>query len=185
MVVRQIKIMPPTREGSNVTLPGGAAHRLVDDAANGLASDVLTAPPAGGQLSNVALFIDQNSQQLDSLAEVKCWGWGCVLRSCGLMVTVLVVGAIHCADIKGPWNSGWGCALLVLGAACVGGRCWGPCYAIPCFGCAGLLKSQQTATMFCPEAHSPDHAELVVFCIGKWGRPWGWCECPPVVCNVV
>ena len=73
----QTKVLPPTREGSNLTLAGGVAHRVVDDSANGLAANVLTAPPAaGGQLSNVALFIDQNSQQLDSVAEVKFWGWG-------------------------------------------------------------------------------------------------------------
>ena len=72
----QTKVLPPTREGSNLTLAGGVAHRVVDDSANGLAGSTLTAPPAGGQLSNVALFIDQNSQQLDSVAEVKFWGWG-------------------------------------------------------------------------------------------------------------
>lgn len=59
-----------------MTLSGGVAHRVVDDSANGLAGNTLTAPPAGGQLSNVALFIDQNSEQLDSVAEVKFWGWG-------------------------------------------------------------------------------------------------------------
>ena len=83
-MLRQTKVLPPTREGSNLTLAGGAAHRVVDDAANGLAGNVLTAPPAGGQLGNVALFIDQNSQQLGSVAEVKFWGWGCASPCCGV-----------------------------------------------------------------------------------------------------
>lgn len=83
-------MLPPTREGSNLTLAGGVAHRVVDDAANGLSSNVLTAPPAaGGQLSNVALFIDQNSQQLDSVAEVKFWGWGWGCAWLGLRLAYL------------------------------------------------------------------------------------------------
>ena len=76
-IAAQTKVLPPTREGSNLTLSGGVAHRVVDDSANGLAGNTLTAPPAaGGQLANVALFIDQNSKQLESVAAVRFFGWG-------------------------------------------------------------------------------------------------------------
>ena len=69
----QTKIMPATAEGAHLPTAGGATHRLVEDAQDGLASNVLTAAPASGQLTNVALFIDQNSQQLGTVAEVKWW----------------------------------------------------------------------------------------------------------------
>lgn len=65
--------MPATAEGAHLPTAGGATHRLVEDAQDGLASNVLTAAPANGQLTKVALFIDQNSQQLGTVAEVKWW----------------------------------------------------------------------------------------------------------------
>ncbi|KAK9821953.1 hypothetical protein WJX81_002224 [Elliptochloris bilobata] len=65
----QAKILPATSEGARLPLKGGATHRLVDDAQNGLASNTLAAPPAAGPLTDAALFIDQNSQQLATVAE--------------------------------------------------------------------------------------------------------------------
>lgn len=53
---------------------------MEDDAENGAAAGVLAAPP-DGELTDVALFIDQNAQQLGGAGELK-WvvlrgGWGC------------------------------------------------------------------------------------------------------------
>ena len=75
----QARILPVARE--SLPLLGGAAHRLEDDAQNGLAAGVLAAPPQG-ELSNAALFIDQSAQQLGGAGELKWvvvrggWGWG-------------------------------------------------------------------------------------------------------------
>ncbi|KAK9821960.1 hypothetical protein WJX81_005226 [Elliptochloris bilobata] len=70
-------ILPTTaEEGARLQLAGGATHRLVDDAQSGLASGVLTAAPTSGQLTNAALFVDQNSQQLSTVAETKYGSWG-------------------------------------------------------------------------------------------------------------
>ena len=48
----------------------GAAARYLEDAANGVSAGALTAPPAG-QLSDVALFIDEFSQNLGASATTK------------------------------------------------------------------------------------------------------------------
>ena len=71
----QAKILHAAGEELRLPLAGGAAQRLVDDARNGLASGVLDAPPAGTQLTDAALFINQNAQQLGPVAALK-WG-GC------------------------------------------------------------------------------------------------------------
>ena len=74
MVARQVKILQPSREGSDFTLglSGGAAHRLVADAASGAASELITAPLTPAPLiNNVALFIDQNLQQLDGVPPAR------------------------------------------------------------------------------------------------------------------
>lgn len=72
----QAKILRSAGEGLRLPLAGGAAQRLVDDARNGLAAGVLDAPPAGGQLADAALFIDQSAQQLGPVAATKWGGWG-------------------------------------------------------------------------------------------------------------
>ena len=69
----QTKILPVTAEGAHLPTAGGATHRLVEDAQNGVAAGVLTAPLAGKHLTNVALFIDQNKEALGTVAEVKWW----------------------------------------------------------------------------------------------------------------
>ena len=48
--------------------------RTVDDRANGLASNLLTAPPAA-PLTDAALFIDVNGQSLGKEAQTKFLGW--------------------------------------------------------------------------------------------------------------
>lgn len=53
---------------------GGVTARAVDDRANGLASNLLTAPPAA-PLTDAALFIDVNSQSLGKEAQTKFFGW--------------------------------------------------------------------------------------------------------------
>lgn len=68
MIMRQAKILQPIHEGADFTLglSGGAAHRLVADAASGAAPQVITAPLTPVPLiGDVALFIDQNLQQLN------------------------------------------------------------------------------------------------------------------------
>ena len=68
MAARQAKILQPSHEGSDFTLglSGGAAHRLVAEAASGAASNIIIAPLTPVPLiGDVALFIDQNLQQLD------------------------------------------------------------------------------------------------------------------------
>ncbi len=86
----QTALLEPTKAGARLKTSGGASHRLVDDAENGLAASVLTAPPAG-PLVDAALFIDQNAQQLKTAAATEhCWwggrGWGW----------------------RGGWGPGWG-----------------------------------------------------------------------------
>ena len=76
---RQTKVLPAA--GAKLPLMGGATHRLVEDAQNGLAAGVLAAPPADGELTDAALFIDQSAGELGPVAAVK-WGWGCGLP-CG------------------------------------------------------------------------------------------------------
>ena len=72
---RQFKVLP--EEGSELPLAGGAASRLHSDAQDGLSAGVLaSAPAAGVKLANAALFIDQNSQQLGTVASVKWYGFG-------------------------------------------------------------------------------------------------------------
>ncbi len=66
----QIALLEPTKAGARLKTSGGASHRLVDDAENGLAASVLTAPPAG-PLTDAALFIDQNAQQLKTTARAR------------------------------------------------------------------------------------------------------------------
>ena len=53
---------------------GGVTARTVDDRANGLASNVLTAPPSA-PLTDAALFIDVNAQTLGKEAQTKFLGW--------------------------------------------------------------------------------------------------------------
>ena len=72
---RQVKVLPA--EGSELPLAGGAASRLHNDARDGLTAGVLaSAPAAGVKLANAALFVDQNSQQLGTVASVKWYGFG-------------------------------------------------------------------------------------------------------------
>ncbi|KAK9828084.1 hypothetical protein WJX81_001831 [Elliptochloris bilobata] len=52
-------------------LPGGTADRMASRIAHGLASDVLTAAPADGVLTDVGLFIDQNAQSLQALGHTE------------------------------------------------------------------------------------------------------------------
>ena len=73
LAVPQATILPGTSEGARVPTAGGATQRLQDDVQNGLAAGVLSAPPADAQLTSVALFIDQNSQQLGPVAALKYW----------------------------------------------------------------------------------------------------------------
>ena len=53
---------------------GGVTARAVDDRANGLADNLLAAPPAA-PLTDAALFIDVNSQSLGKEAATKFFGW--------------------------------------------------------------------------------------------------------------
>ena len=73
---KQAKILRLTGEGLRLPLAGGAAQRLVDDARNGLAAGVMESPPASGELTDAALFIDASTQQLGPVAALKWGGWG-------------------------------------------------------------------------------------------------------------
>ena len=53
---------------------GGVTARAVDDRANGLADNLLSAPPSA-PLTDAALFIDVNSQALGKEAQTKFFGW--------------------------------------------------------------------------------------------------------------
>lgn len=64
----------------------GVTARYVDDAANGVNTVALTAPPAG-QLRRVALFFDVASQDLGDAARTK-------------YVTIIIGG--------GGWHHSWG-----------------------------------------------------------------------------
>lgn len=87
--VLQSKILPAATSADALTTSGGVVARYVDEAASGAAADMLTEPPAG-ELTNVALFIDQAQQDLGAEAVTKFvavviggswgswggWGWG-------------------------------------------------------------------------------------------------------------
>ena len=87
VLLSQSKILPADRS-TQLPTSYGVTARYIDDAANGVSAGALTAPPAG-QLSDVALFIDEFSQNLGSSATTKG-------------VTIIVGG--H----GGGWGGGWG-----------------------------------------------------------------------------
>ena len=76
----QSKILPADHT-TQLPTSYGVTARYIDDAANGVSAGALTAPPAG-QLTDVALFIDEFSQNLGSSATTKQivigfgGGWG-------------------------------------------------------------------------------------------------------------
>ena len=80
----QSKILPADRT-TQLQTSYGVTARYIDDAANGVSAGALTVPPAG-QLSDVALFIDEFSQNLGSSATTK----------------QIVIG------FGGGWGGGWG-----------------------------------------------------------------------------
>ena len=103
---RQVKVLPA--EGSELPLAGGAASRLHSDVKDGLSAGVLASAPASGvKLANAALFVDQNSQQLGTVASVKWYGfggpcpgfWGCAAR---------LAPASHPAAHPAPWLPAFG-----------------------------------------------------------------------------
>ena len=73
LICPQAKVLPAT-PATGLPTSGGAAERLISDSANGLASTVLASTPAGDQLTNVGLFIDQNSQMVGRTASTKYGG---------------------------------------------------------------------------------------------------------------
>ncbi len=104
----QIALLEPTKAGARLKTSGGASHRLVDDAENGLAASVLTAPLAG-PLTDAALFIDQNAQQLKTTARAR------VPQACLLCVSAVSAGirssdAIPCVTGTQPVPLWRGCA---------------------------------------------------------------------------
>lgn len=68
-----VKVLPADQSG--IKYAGGAASAAVGQAAQGLGTPLATAVAAGGKLSDVVVFIDQNSQALQKAAASE-WGWG-------------------------------------------------------------------------------------------------------------
>lgn len=73
--------MVPADANTQLPTAYGVTARYIDDAANGVSNGALTAPPAGA-LTDVALFIDEFSQNLGTAATTKQisisfgGGWG-------------------------------------------------------------------------------------------------------------
>jgi hypothetical protein len=63
-----------TPDESAVKVPGGAVSNAVQQNAAGAGQTLLSAITPGAALNNVVLFIDQNQQSLNKVAQTK-WGW--------------------------------------------------------------------------------------------------------------
>jgi hypothetical protein len=68
-----VKVLPADQ--ASIKYSGGAASAAVGQAAQGVGTPLATAVAAGGQLSDVVVFIDANSQALQKPAAAE-WGWG-------------------------------------------------------------------------------------------------------------
>ena len=66
--------MLPAVDAPKLPTSGGATARLEDDAANGLAANVLDAPGPQVHLSHIGLFIDYNSMASGKPATTKYGG---------------------------------------------------------------------------------------------------------------
>ena len=97
---------------SSVKYPGGAASAAVGEATQGVGTPLVTSVAAGGQLTDVVLFIDANSQALQRPAATKDWWGGC--WGCGNSWSNNNWGGGNSWGWGG--NNGWCAACIVLGS---------------------------------------------------------------------
>lgn len=109
VAMQSVRFTVALPEQSALKLRGGVANGLVQEAANGARTPLVTSVQPGATLTSVALFIDSNKAALHSAAITEYWCarftcWGMHQHACSCAHAWLGSrSCMHCAPCGKRW----------------------------------------------------------------------------------